>query len=353
VNKFRVLIVVCALAIGALSTAPSFAAVRTGGSCAPAKRVLVEAGVKYTCVKTGARTVWGSGVHCKIPGDISLIAGKRYLCEQTSSRNILTESQYLWVDEFNDKIGTAPSSSKWTPVYGTGWPLIGWGNNELESYEDYANRMDGNGSLVITASRSKSLNSATSGVMSQWVSGKITTSATVNFQYGKLEARIKVPSGAGTWPAFWMLGDRYPNVPWPWSGEIDILEGKGSQPSKIWQTAHGPAGGGAKASLPTSNVFNTGVNLFSDYHTYGIQWKPDQLQWTFDGNVISTATKNQWDAISDADWPFNRPFYAILNLAMGGDFAGGVSGSISQAQMKVDWVHYSEFSGFGKVIKKK
>lgn len=352
-KKFRVLIVVCALAIGALSTAPSFAAVRAGSSCAPAKTVLVEAGVRYTCVKSGTRTVWSSGTRCKNPGEISLISGKRYLCEAIGSRTVLTETKYLWVDEFNGAAGTAPASNKWTPVYGTGWPLIGWGNNELESYEDYANRMDGDGSLVITASRSKSLNSATSGVMSQWVSGKITTVNSVNFQYGKLEARIKVPAGAGTWPAFWMLGDRYPTVPWPWSGEIDILEGKGSQPSKIWQTAHGPAGGGAKASLPTSNVFDSRMNLYSEFHTFGIQWKPNQLQWTFDGDVISTITKSQWDSISDADYPFNRPFYAILNLAMGGDFAGGVSGALSRAEMKIDWVHYSQFSGFGKVIKKK
>ena len=351
-KKFRVLVVVCSLIIGAFSTAPSFAALRTGGKCAPVRSVAVNAGIKYTCVQSGNRPVWNSGTRCTKLGTISVIAGKNYLCETKGSSNVLTETQFLWADEFNGKAGTAPVSSKWAPAYGTGWPLFGWGNNELESYEDYANRMDGDGSLVITASRSKSLNSATSGVMSQWVSGKITTVNTVNFQYGKLEARIKVPAGTGTWPAFWMLGDRYPTVPWPWSGEIDILEGKGSQPTKIWQTAHGPAGGGAKASLPTSNIYDSGVNLSSAYHTYGIQWKPNELQWTFDGNVISTITKNQWASISDADWPFNRPFYAILNLAMGGDFAGGVSGSLSKAEMKIDWVHYSKFDGYGKVIRK-
>ena len=94
------------------------------------------------------------------------------------------------------------------------------------------------------------------------------------------------------------------------------------------------------------------MNLSSAYHTYGIQWKPNELQWTFDGNVTATITKAQWDVISDADYPFNRPFYAILNLAMGGDFAGGVSGSLNRAEMKIDWVHYSKFDGYGKVIRK-
>ena len=351
-KKFRVIALFCLLIIGAFSTAPSFAALRTGGKCEPVRSVAVNAGIRYTCVQSGNKAVWNSGTRCTKLGTISEIAGKNYLCETKGSRNVLTETQFLWADEFNGKAGTAPASSKWAPAYGTGWPLVGWGNNELESYEDYANKMDGDGSLVITASRSKPLNSATSGFPSQWVSGKITTVNTVNFQYGKLEARIKVPAGTGTWPAFWMLGDRYPTVPWPWSGEIDILEGKGSQPTKIWQTAHGPAGGGAKASLPTSNIYDSGVNLSSAYHTYGIQWKPNELQWTFDGNVTATITKAQWDVISDADWPFNRPFYAILNLAMGGDFAGGVSGSLNRAEMKIDWVHYSKFDGYGKVIRK-
>jgi len=348
VKKFRIALLSIFLILGLCICTPSNAAIRTGSTCAPLRSAQVSAGVKFTCVQAGSKTVWNSGARCTSVGEIYSIAAKNYQCETVAGKNVLTQTSYLWADEFNANSGP-PASTKWSPSYGTGWPLYGWGNNELESYEDYANRLDGNGSLVITATRSKPLNAANSGVMSQWVSGKITTASHASFLYGKLEARIQVPAGAGTWPAFWMLGAQYPAVPWPWSGEIDILEAKGSQSSLLWQTGHGPAGGGAEANLPTSNVHDTGVTLSNDYHTYGILWQPNQLQWTFDGQVVSTITSTQWAAISSADWPFNHAYYAILNLAMGGDFAGGVSGSLSSAQMKVDWVHYSKYNGYGKV----
>ena len=330
---------------------PSQAAVTKGSVCASLNSVAVSGGLKFTCVKSGSKKVWNSGARCTKPGVISVIGSKNYSCDVISGKNVLRETPYLWVDEFNGAIAP-PSSKNWSASVGTGWPLIGWGNNELESYEDYANRLDGAGSLVITASRSKAMNGSNSGVMSPWVSGKINTANQVNFLYGKLEARIQIPSGAGTWPAFWMLGADHPVVPWPWSGEIDIMEIKGSQPTVLWQTAHGPAGGGAKASLPNANTYNAGTALSSAYHTYGIQWQPNELSFTFDGQVISTITSTQWAAISSADWPYNKPYYAILNLAMGGDFAGAVSGSLNVATMKVDWVRYSKFNGYGKAILK-
>ncbi|MCX6404862.1 MAG: hypothetical protein NTW81_05075 [Actinobacteria bacterium] len=164
-KKFRVIALFCLLIIGAFSTGPSFAALRTGGKCSPVNSVTVNAGIKYTCVQSGNKAVWNSGTRCVSPGNIAVIDGKSYLCEKVNERNVLTETKFLWTDEFNGAAGTAPSSSKWTPAYGTGWPLVGWGNNELESYEDYANKMDGDGSLVITASRSKPLNSATAGIL--------------------------------------------------------------------------------------------------------------------------------------------------------------------------------------------
>lgn len=350
-RALRVVTLVVLSLCGFLVASPSQAAVAKGTPCPTLNSVAVSGGLKFTCVKSGNKKVWNAGVRCTKPGVIMAVGLKNYSCDVVATKNVLTETPYLWADEFNGSIA-GPSSTNWTPSYGTGWPLTGWGNNELESYEDYANRLDGSGSLVITASRSKAMNGSNSGVMSEWVSGKITTVNRVNFLYGKLEARIQIPSGAGTWPAFWMLGADYPTVPWPWSGEIDIMEIKGSQPAVLWQTLHGPAGGGAKASLPNQNTYNAGVALSSTYHTYGIQWQPNQLSFTLDGQVISTVTSTQWASISSADWPFNKPYYAILNLAMGGNFAGGVSGSLNTATMKVDWVRYSKFNGYGKVTLK-
>jgi beta-glucanase (GH16 family) len=261
-------------------------------------------------------------------------------------------SALLWSDEFSGSAGAAPASDSWSAVHGTGWPLVGWGNNESESYEDYANKLDGNGSLVITASRSKGMNAAMSAIQSPWVSGKITSQGHQSFMYGKLEARIQVPAGGGTWPAFWMLGDTYPALGWPWSGELDIMEIKGNDPSKLWTSVHGAAGGGATANLPIANTTTASSAFSGGYHTYGILWQPDSVAWTLDGVTIKTVTKADWAAISDAAWPFNQAYFINLNLAMGGDFAGGVDASLTTAAMKVDWVRYSQYKGYGQLITK-
>jgi beta-glucanase (GH16 family) len=263
-------------------------------------------------------------------------------------------SALLWSDEFSGVSGSGPVSDSWSAVHGTGWPLVGWGNNEDESYEDYANKVDGNGSLVITATRAKGMGTGMSGLQSKWVSGKITTQGHESFLYGKLESRIQVPAGGGTWPAFWMLGDTYPALPWPWSGELDIMEVKGNDPLKLWTSVHGAAGGGATANWPAGNAnITTASSAFSaGYHTFGILWEPDLIQWTLDGVVVKSASKANWATVSDAAWPFNQAYFINMNLAMGGDFAGGVDASLTSAQMKVDWVRYSQYKGYGQLITK-
>jgi len=263
-------------------------------------------------------------------------------------------SALLWADEFSGSVGSAPVSESWSAVHGTGWPLVGWGNNEDESYEDYANKLDGNGSLVITATRAKGMNSGMSGLQSKWVSGKITTQGHQSFMYGKLESRIQVPVGGGTWPAFWMLGDTYPALAWPWSGELDIMEVKGNDPLKLWTSVHGAAGGGATANWPAgnSNITTANTAFSAGYHTFGILWEPDLIQWTLDGVVVKSASKANWATVSDAAWPFNQAYFINMNLAMGGDFAGGVDASLTSAQMKVDWVRYSQYKGYGQLFTK-
>jgi len=263
-------------------------------------------------------------------------------------------SALLWSDEFSGSAGSAPVSDSWSAVHGTGWPLVGWGNNEDESYEDYANKVDGNGSLVITATRAKGMGTGMSGLQSKWVSGKITTQGHQSFLYGKLESRIQVPVGGGTWPAFWMLGDTYPALAWPWSGELDIMEIKGNDPLKLWTTVHGAAGGGATANWPAgnSNITTASTAFSAGYHTFGILWEPDLVQWTVDGVVVKSASKANWATISDAAWPFNQAYFINMNLAMGGDFAGGVDASLTSAQMKIDWVRYSQYKGYGQLITK-
>ena len=258
----------------------------------------------------------------------------------------------LWADEFSGAAGSAPDSSTWSSSRGTGWPLLGWGNNELESYEDYANKLDGSGALVITAKRARGMTAGMSAIQSQWVSGKITTQHHQSFMYGKLESRIQVPVGGGTWPAFWMLGDQYPGLPWPWSGEIDIMEIKGNDPTKIWTTVHGPAGGGATGSSPVANTTVVSTPFSAGYHTFGILWEPDLIQFTIDGVVVKSVSKASWALVSENAWPFNQAFFVNMNLAMGGDFAGAVDPALTTAAMKVDWIRYSQYKGYGQVIEK-
>ena len=261
-----------------------------------------------------------------------------------------TGTTLLWSDEFNGATGSAPASTSWVANTGDGCVYdnnCGWGNGELQSYNSAANKMDGNGNLVITATRLAS----SSGVncyygACQWSSGKITTYQKVSFTYGLLEARIKVPSGGGTWPAFWTLGTNYKQVGWPSCGEQDIMEAKGSAPYTLWGTAHGN-------DFHIGTTTNLNEPLSAGYHVYGMAWTPTQVKFLVDGVAYSTI--NKADAGANP-WPFgplaggaDPKVYAIFNLAMGGAFGGSVDNALQSASMSVDWIHYSTLNGYGKV----
>lgn len=261
-----------------------------------------------------------------------------------------TATTLLWSDEFNGIAESSPDANKWVPNTGDGCVFdnnCGWGNGELQSYVTSANKLDGNGNLVITASRlpaDKRVNCYYG--QCQWISGKIMTYGKVSFTYGLLEARIKVPVGGGTWPAFWTLGTNYKQVGWPSSGEQDIMEAKGSAPNTLWGTLHG-------------NNFHIGTTkdlsapLSAGFHTYGMAWTPTRIQMLLDGVVYFTLNKSD---VGANPWPFgplsggaDPKFYAILNVAMGGAFGGSVDPNLQQAAMTVDWVRYSTYNGYGKV----
>lgn len=220
--------------------------------------------------------------------------------------------ELVWQDEFE---GETINRSNWTYDLG-GW---GWGNGEAQYYTDrLENARVENGLLVIEARQEKYENS-------YYTSARLLTQGLQEFQYGRIEARIKVPYGAGFWPAFWMLGSdfqRNPDEPydsnWPDVGEIDIMEHVGREPDLIMGTVHGPGYSGA---LGMGRWNRQDYDIAEDFHTYAIEWNYDGISWIYDGEPYFTLER---DAVGDREWVFDKKFFILLNLAVGGQLAGPI-----------------------------
>ena len=265
-------------------------------------------------------------------------------------------STLVWSDEFD---GTALDATKWGYQLGNGGSIgvPGWGNNELEYYTDRAEnvRVD-SGNLIITARKEQLLGSAAGGNEGQaftWTSGRIRSAGKFSRTYGKIEFRAKLPAGKGFWPAIWMLPEDQPGNPyasWAANGEIDIMEGWGSKPTTIAQTLH--YGGMYPANLYTGHEATVASgSTVSEWHTYTLEWRSNEIKWSIDGVVTSTQTKwwssNVKPPASDNDlnaWPapFDKPFYLLINLAVGGNFDGNPSATTpDKAEMVVDYIRWS------------
>lgn len=221
----------------------------------------------------------------------------------------------VWSDEFNSP--GAPDPVKWGYDIGAG----GWGNNELQYYTNRTdNVLVSNGTLKIIAKKE-----AYSG--SSYTSARLLSKGKFSFQYGKVEVSAKLPAGAGTWPAIWMLGDNFTTAGWPTCGEIDIMEQKGSDMNRIYSTLHylGNSGSGA---IGSSFLIN---NVTTEFHKYGLIWSSTSLQFFVDDVLCYTFS-------NASNLPFNQKFFMILNLAMGGNFGGNVDPAFSSALMEVDYV---------------
>ncbi len=232
--------------------------------------------------------------------------------------------------EFDGPAGQAPDPKVWARDLGGG----GFGNNEWQSYTDgNANAfLDGNGNLVIEARKEKT--KGKDGIEREYSSARLKTAGKFMQRYGRFEARIKMPKGQGIWPAFWMMGESIGKVGWPAGGEIDIMEFLGHQTKMTFGTLHGPgySGGNGVQGKTASNS-----PLCDDFHVYGVEWDPTGIRWTFDGKVFHTVTPND---VGASGWPFDQPFYMILNLAVGGGWPGYPDATTEFPQrLVVDWVH--------------
>jgi beta-glucanase (GH16 family) len=236
-----------------------------------------------------------------------------------------------WSDEFNGPANTAPDASKW--VYDLGHGGDGWGNKELEAYTNSLENvhLDGQGSLIIRALRDES-GSYTSARLK--TKGKFTTAS------GKIEARIKLPYGQGIWPAFWALGADIDTVGWPKCGEIDIMENIGREPGIQHGSLHGPGYSGGNSVTATIALPNDG-KLSDDFHVYAVVWTTNSIEFFFDGKSYLKAAPESLPA--GKPWVFNKPFFLLLNVAVGGEWPGSPNSStIFPQDMSIDYVRVYE-----------
>ncbi|MFI6541222.1 RICIN domain-containing protein [Nonomuraea sp. NPDC050547] len=250
----------------------------------------------------------------------------------------------VWSDEFNGSAGSAVDPSKWRFDVGGS----GWGNNEQQYYTNSTRNaaMDGGGNLVITARRENPANHQCHYGTCQYTSARLLTAATFTRAYGRFEARLKVPRGQGIWPAFWMLGDDIGSVGWPGSGEIDIMENIGREPSTVHGTIHGPGysgGAGIGAAYSISGAYADA------FHTFAVDWSPNLIIWYVDGNEYQRRTPAD---LGGNRWVFDHPFFMIMNVAVGGHWPGYPDATTTFPQtMTVDYVrvHAPPASGGGQV----
>lgn len=235
----------------------------------------------------------------------------------------------VWADEFN---GSTLDTSKWHIMTGDGcsYGICGWGNNELQSYQA-ANLTVSNGSLKITAKKQRVQSKA-------YTSARIRTAnmpASGEWTHGRFEARIKLPTGSGMWPAFWMLPTD-PAVGWPMSGEIDIMEATGQADMFVFGTLH--YGQAYPNNQWTSNRMLKQPDAWSDdFHVYAIEWEPNEIRWYVDDVLYSV--KRPEDLSEQSYWTFEQyQYHLILNLAVGGNLGGPVDDSKLPQVMEVDYV---------------
>ena len=247
-------------------------------------------------------------------------------CSSDEKQTVTTMNTLVMQEEFSTNGLVNPNL--WTYEIGLGPdPNNPWGNNELQYYTNRPeNVVVENGMLKITARKEPYMGKS-------YTSARITTKGKFEQKYGRIEARIKLPWGKGLWPAFWMLGADSDTAIWPACGEIDIMEYLGHQPTKVFGTVHGPGYFGGNAISKTYELKNNRFD--NDFHIFGIEWGENYINYYVDGDLYNQITP----ANVTGQWVFNKPFYIILNMAVGGNFPGSPNTeTVFPQQMLVDYI---------------
>jgi beta-glucanase (GH16 family) len=307
----------------------------TGDSLKLTTQLLPEgakADVIWTSSNSKVATVQNGMVKALARGTVTIAAK----ADSVSSNCIVTVTkedlpyQLVWADEFD---GTTLDLTKWTCETGGG----GWGNNEKQNYTARTDniRLE-SGSLVIEAKKETYGSNA-------YTSARINTRNKVNYAYGKIEVRMSLPVGKGTWPAFWMLGSNFPSTSWPTCGEVDVMEHIGSDPTMISHAVHTYEKNGQRGNNWSFRKYIN--NVEGNYHTYAIEWEKqanegdDCIRFYIDGLLSSTLWEQQVGS-TVKNWPFKSNFFFIFNVAVGGNMGGSVDDAIFDVPvlMKVDYI---------------
>ena len=237
-------------------------------------------------------------------------------CDGDETQQVATLTNLVWSDEF--EVSGAPSSANWNIVTGTGPNNDGWGNNELQNYTDREENIFVQGGLLVITARQESFEG------SAYTSARINSKGLREFEYGRMEARMQLPWGQGMWPAFWMLGADIDTNPWPGAGEIDILENTGDEPTVMFGSIHGPGYCGSGFLCDEREVgkeFDLGNDRFdTGFHIFGIEWGPGFINYYVDDVLYNQITPD--DIPEGTEWVFDKPFYFLLNVAVGGNLPG-------------------------------
>ena len=260
---------------------------------------------------------WTSGTY-QVTVTAKSATGKT--ASKSTSITVLVTLSLAWSDEF--EVTGAPDPSKWGYDLGDGCPNVcGWGNNELQWYTNRPeNVVVAGGVLKITAIK-ESMNGKA------YTSARILSKDKFSFKYGKMEVKAKLPAGVGTWPAIWMLGNNINTVGWPASGEIDVMEHRGSHQNTISGALHHPGRSGGSADVGTTVISNAST----EFHIYSVEWFDNAIKFSVDNTTYFTF-------INKGNLPFNHPFFIIMNVAMGGNYGGPVDPAFSGSSMEVDYV---------------
>jgi beta-glucanase (GH16 family) len=261
----------------------------------------------------------------------ALSVGFCIACSADTPVDSAVDRQITWSDEFDGPADSAINEELWNFDVGNGDG--GWGNSQLEFDTPYTSNvsLDGEGNLQIVARQE-----AYGGF--DYTSGRIHTRDKAVVGFGRVEARLKMPFGAGLWPAFWLLGTDFPTIGWPACGEIDIMELDGAYPLELHGTVHGPGYSGGSG---VGSVWSSPQPLTSDFHVYAVDIEPDRLSFWIDDVLTQVLTPE--DLPSGTTWVFNGQFFVLLNLAIGGHFVDSPDFTTQfPATYLIDYVRYME-----------
>ena len=272
----------------------------------------------------------------------------------------LVIGKLLWSDDFVGSKGSSINSSNWSARNCHRTPSgMGGGacfDSEVVYYAPSAIKLDGSedGTAVITTTRITGALPSDAGKCltdnCAFVSGRFDTHGKVAFQYGFIEARIKMPVGSGNHPAFWMLGDNINQVGWPYSGEMDITEIHSNDPTTTTSATHYSTVNSPNTCCANHQykvaALGVGADTSAGYHTYAVAWMPNSISYYVDNRLISTTTPSNLGGI----WAFNNKFFLILNNAVNAGFSGSWQ-NLQSSTMSIDWVRSYQVNGHGEVFR--